>query len=249
MPPSARSRVDEDRGVVYGSVDDEQLLLDVYRPPVRGAPGRPWSSSTAAGCGPVPAADMADPARQLARAGYVACARRLPTRRRRGRAPPLAGPDRRRPARRALGARQRRPVRRRSGARRRLRVVGGRPAGGAARDARYPRRQRGACRLSQPGEVRRRPGRRRGPRGLHAARPPCTRLSPSWAGPATRCPSATATCRRSPGSTNEPHPSSSSTAPPTTWCRSTSRSGWCPPSVPPGSRWSTWSSPTPAMAT
>ncbi len=74
MPPSARSRVDEDRGVVYGSVDDEQLLLDVYRPPVRGAPrpavvlvhgGGMWTGSRA---------DMAAPARQLARAGYVACA-------------------------------------------------------------------------------------------------------------------------------------------------------------------------------
>jgi acetyl esterase/lipase len=65
---------DEEADVVYGMVDDEPLLLDVYRPPVRAAPrpavvlvhgGGMWTGSRA---------DMAEPARQLARAGYVAVA-------------------------------------------------------------------------------------------------------------------------------------------------------------------------------
>jgi acetyl esterase/lipase len=66
--------VEEDHGVVYGTEADEALLLDVYRPPAR-ATSRPavvlvhgggmWTGSRA---------DMADPARQLARAGYVAFA-------------------------------------------------------------------------------------------------------------------------------------------------------------------------------
>ena len=66
--------VDEDRAVAYGSVADEPLLLDVHRPPARATPrpavvhvhgGGMWTGSRA---------DMADPARQLARAGYVAFA-------------------------------------------------------------------------------------------------------------------------------------------------------------------------------
>lgn len=72
MPPLAHASVDEDRGVVYGTVADEPLLLDVYRPPARSAPrpavvlvhgGGMWTGSRA---------HMSDPARQLARAGYVA---------------------------------------------------------------------------------------------------------------------------------------------------------------------------------
>ena len=72
MPPLAHASVDEDCGVVYGTVADEPLLLDVYRPPVRAAPrpavvlvhgGGMWTGSRA---------DMADPARRLAHAGYVA---------------------------------------------------------------------------------------------------------------------------------------------------------------------------------
>jgi acetyl esterase/lipase len=70
----AHRGADEEVGVVYGIVDDEPLLLDVYRPPVRAASrpavvlvhgGGMWTGSRA---------DMADPARQLARAGYVAFA-------------------------------------------------------------------------------------------------------------------------------------------------------------------------------
>jgi acetyl esterase/lipase len=72
MPTLAHARVDEDRGVVYGTAADEPLLLDVHRPPARAAPrpavvlvhgGGMWTGSRA---------DMADPARQLAQAGYVA---------------------------------------------------------------------------------------------------------------------------------------------------------------------------------
>ena len=66
--------VDEGHGVVYGRVADELLLLDVHRPPHRATPrpavvlvhgGGMWTGSRA---------DMAHPARQLARAGYVAFA-------------------------------------------------------------------------------------------------------------------------------------------------------------------------------
>ena len=72
MPPDAQDIADEDRGVVYGTVADEPLLLDVFRPPARAAPrpavvcvhgGGMWTGSRA---------DMADPAWQLVRAGYVA---------------------------------------------------------------------------------------------------------------------------------------------------------------------------------
>ena len=72
--PLAHRGVDEEVDVVYGIVDDEPLLLDVYRPPAHAAPrpamvlvhgGGMWTGSRA---------DMADPARQLARAGYVAFA-------------------------------------------------------------------------------------------------------------------------------------------------------------------------------
>jgi len=66
--------VEEEIEVVYGIADGEPLLLDIYRPPWRAAPrpavvlvhgGGMWTGSRA---------DMADPARQLARAGYVAFA-------------------------------------------------------------------------------------------------------------------------------------------------------------------------------
>ena len=66
--------VDEGHGVVYGRVADELLLLDVHIPPHRARPrpavvlvhgGGMWTGSRA---------DMAHPARQLARAGYVAFA-------------------------------------------------------------------------------------------------------------------------------------------------------------------------------
>ena len=74
MPPDAQDIADEERGVVYGTVEDEPLLLDVFRPPAR-VTARPavvlvhgggmWTGSRA---------DMADPARQLAQAGYIAFA-------------------------------------------------------------------------------------------------------------------------------------------------------------------------------
>lgn len=74
MPPDAQDIADEERGVVYGTVEDEPLLLDVFRPPARGTArpavvlvhgGGMWTGSRA---------DMADPARQLAQAGYIAFA-------------------------------------------------------------------------------------------------------------------------------------------------------------------------------
>jgi acetyl esterase/lipase len=74
MQPPADPVVDEQVDVVYGIVADEPLPLDVYRPPARPAPrpamvlvhgGGMWTGSRA---------DMADPARHLARAGYVAFA-------------------------------------------------------------------------------------------------------------------------------------------------------------------------------
>jgi acetyl esterase/lipase len=72
MPPDAQDIADEEHGVVYGTVEDEPLLLDVFRPPVRAAArpavvlvhgGGMWTGSRA---------DMAHPAQQLAQAGYVA---------------------------------------------------------------------------------------------------------------------------------------------------------------------------------
>jgi acetyl esterase/lipase len=74
MPPDAQDIADEERGVPYGTVEDEPLLLDVFRPPVRAAArpavvlvhgGGMWTGSRA---------DMAHPAQQLAQAGYVAFA-------------------------------------------------------------------------------------------------------------------------------------------------------------------------------
>ena len=70
----AHPGVDEQVGAVFGVMADEPLLLDVYRPPARTSRrpavvlvhgGGMWTGSRA---------DMADPARQLARAGYVAFA-------------------------------------------------------------------------------------------------------------------------------------------------------------------------------
>jgi acetyl esterase/lipase len=72
MPPDAKAIADEERGVVYGWVEDVPLLLDVFRP--RAHPtarpavvlvhgGGMWTGSRA---------DMADPAWQLAQAGYIA---------------------------------------------------------------------------------------------------------------------------------------------------------------------------------
>jgi len=74
MPPNDQDIADEEPGVVYGTVDNEPLLLDVFRPPARAAArpavvlvhgGGMWTGSRA---------DMADPARQLAQAGYIAFA-------------------------------------------------------------------------------------------------------------------------------------------------------------------------------
>jgi len=74
MRPDAQDIADEERGVAYGTVKDEPLLLDVYRGRARAAPrpavvlvhgGGMWTGTRA---------DMANPARQLARAGYVAFA-------------------------------------------------------------------------------------------------------------------------------------------------------------------------------
>ena len=74
MPRDAQDIGDEERGVVYGTVADEPLLLDVFRPRVRAAArpavvlvhgGGMWTGSRA---------DMARPAQRLAQAGYVAFA-------------------------------------------------------------------------------------------------------------------------------------------------------------------------------
>ena len=71
MPPDAQDIADEERGVAYGTIADEPMLLDVYRPPARATlrpavicvhGGGMWTGSRA---------DMADAARELARAGYV----------------------------------------------------------------------------------------------------------------------------------------------------------------------------------
>jgi len=72
MPHGAEERVHVERGVVYGVVTGEPLVLDVYRPLSRGEPqpavvlihgGGMWTGSRA---------HMEHPAQQLARAGYVA---------------------------------------------------------------------------------------------------------------------------------------------------------------------------------
>src|SRR5215207_1201700 len=72
MPHGAEERVHVERGVVYGVVAGEPLVLDVYRPLSRGEPqpavvlihgGGMWTGSRA---------HMEHPAQQLARAGYVA---------------------------------------------------------------------------------------------------------------------------------------------------------------------------------
>ena len=72
MSRADQGSLELDRDIVYGHAADEPLLLDVHRPPARGAPrpavvlvhgGGMWTGSRA---------DMADPARRLARAGYVA---------------------------------------------------------------------------------------------------------------------------------------------------------------------------------
>ena len=72
MSGVGQENIEVDRGVVYGTVADEPLLLDVHRPPPRHAPrpavvlvhgGGMWTGSRA---------DMANPARRLAHAGYVA---------------------------------------------------------------------------------------------------------------------------------------------------------------------------------
>jgi len=71
MSTTNRERLGTDQGVVYGTAAGEPLLLDACRPPVRPAPrpavvlvhgGGMWTGSRA---------DMAEPARRLARAGYV----------------------------------------------------------------------------------------------------------------------------------------------------------------------------------
>ena len=72
MSRETQERVDVDRGVAYGTVAGESLLLDVHRSTARGAArpaailihgGGMWTGSRA---------DMDHPARELARAGYVA---------------------------------------------------------------------------------------------------------------------------------------------------------------------------------
>ncbi len=173
MPPDAQDIADEERGVAYGTVADEPLLLDVYRPPAR--------ADAPAGRGPRPRRrDVDRLPRAHGRPGAAARAgrlrrllRRLPPRRGRHRAPPLAGPARRRPARRALGARQRRPA---TGS---TRVASAPTAGRRAASWRRcsgrairATTRRAAGGLPQPRGVRRRPRRRRGPGGVHApARP------------------------------------------------------------------------------
>jgi pectinesterase len=72
MTRVAQELVDVERGVVYGEVDGESLLLDVHRSLAHADPrpavvlihgGGMWTGSRA---------DMEHPARQLAQAGYVA---------------------------------------------------------------------------------------------------------------------------------------------------------------------------------
>jgi acetyl esterase/lipase len=72
MRHMARERPEVNRGVVYGTAAETPLLLDLYRPPRRETTrpavilihgGGMWTGGRA---------DMAQPARQLARAGYVA---------------------------------------------------------------------------------------------------------------------------------------------------------------------------------
>lgn len=72
MPRLNQENVETELGIVYGFTSDETLLLDCYRPLSLGAPrpavilihgGGMWTGSRA---------HMAEPARELARAGYVA---------------------------------------------------------------------------------------------------------------------------------------------------------------------------------
>ena len=172
MPPDAQDIADEERGVVYGTVEDEPLLLDVFRPPARATAqpavvlvhgGGMWTGSRA---------DMADPARQLAQAGYIAFAvdyRLVDVAS--GRHPWPAQLDDVQHAVRWVRANAARygvdPER-----------VGayGWSAGGqlaallGTRDTRDAASPTGG--LPQPRGVRRRPGRRRGPGGVHeSARP------------------------------------------------------------------------------
>jgi acetyl esterase/lipase len=71
-PTVARAAVETQRGMAYGEVDGEDLLLDAYLPPAREAPrpavilihGGFWTSGSRS--------DMSVAARELAKAGYVA---------------------------------------------------------------------------------------------------------------------------------------------------------------------------------
>lgn len=238
MSPMAQEEVEVDRGVAYGTVADELLLLDVFRPAVVCVHGGGmWTGSRA---------DMADPARELAWAGYVAFAvdyRLVEAATGRHRWPAQLD-DVQRAVRWVRANADRYGVdSRRVGAYgwsaggQLAALLGMRDTRDAAPElAAYPSRV--ACVVDLAGDV-----------DLAAyTRPPWTRSSPSWAGRPPRCRSATATSRLCPGSTGGPPPSWSSTAPRTTWCRSRSRSGSWLPFAQPGSRWSTWNSPTPATA-
>lgn len=66
--------VDEEFGVIYGTVDDEPLLLDVFKPPARTAPRPAVVLVHGGGMFTGSRADMSEPARKLASAGYVAYA-------------------------------------------------------------------------------------------------------------------------------------------------------------------------------
>lgn len=68
----AQEPVDAERGVVYGVVAGEPLLLDVYRSLPHGAPRPAVVLIHGGGMGTGSRADMEHPAQQLARAGYVA---------------------------------------------------------------------------------------------------------------------------------------------------------------------------------
>lgn len=247
MPPDAQDIADEERGVVYGTVEDEPLLLDVFRPPAR-VTARPavvlvhgggmWTGSRA---------DMADPARQLAQAGYIAFAvdyRLVDIAS--GRHPWPAQLDDVQHAVRWVRANAARygvdPER-----------VGayGWSAGGqlaallGTRDTRdaasplaaYPSRV--ACVVDLAGDV---------DLAAYTSPPALDEVVALLGGTPAQVPERYRDTSPLSGSTRGPLPSWSSTAPWTTWSRSRSRGGWCPPSARRASRWSTWNSPTPAMA-
>src|SRR6478752_2580971 len=72
MRPDAQDIADEERGVAYGTAENEPLLLDLFRPQARAAPRPAVVLVHGGGMWTGPPPDMPEPPRQLARAGYVA---------------------------------------------------------------------------------------------------------------------------------------------------------------------------------